>query len=117
MKQDYLQIKVLEVAPRVYAAGPLFESDLELMAGQRVRSIVNTRPDGETDGQPSSVDLAEAAEKFGINLVHFPVDAMPVTREAALAFARICDELERPLVVCGRSGGVSARIWETAESL
>ena len=34
MKQDYLQIRVLEVAPQVYACGPLFESDLSLLAKQ-----------------------------------------------------------------------------------
>lgn len=111
MQQDYLQIRVLEVAPQVYASGQLFEADLTLVAKQGVRSIVNTRPDGE------SASLAEAAAKLGIVFVDFPVDPGPIASEVAEAFAKACDELERPLVVCGSSGGRSTRIWETAESL
>ena len=117
MKQDYLQMRVLELAPNVYASGQLFESDLQLLAKQRVRSIVLTRPDGESDGQPSAADLAKAAEEFGITLVHFPVDPASMTRDVAQAFMKACDGLDRTLMVCGRSGGQSTKIWETAESL
>ena len=117
MKQDYLQMRVLELAPQVYASGQLFESDLQLLAKQGVRSIVNTRPDNESKGQPSSADLARAAEGFGITLVYFPADAGSLTREAAAAFMNACDELARPLMVCARSGGQSTRLWETAEAL
>ena len=117
MKQDYLQMRVLELAPEVYASGPLFETDLRLIARQKVRSIVNTRPDNEAADQPASADLAKAAEEFGIAYVHFPVDLGSITREVAEAFMKTCEELDRPLLVCGRSGGLSTRIWETAESM
>lgn len=109
-------MRVLELAPQVYASGQLFESDLQLLARQGVRSIVLTRPDGESDGQPPAADLAKAAEGFGITLVHFPVDPASMTREIADEFLGACDELQRPLMVCGRSGGQSTKIWETAES-
>jgi len=117
MKQDYLQMRVLELAPQVYASGQLFESDLQLVARQGVRSIVNTRPDGESAGQPSSADLARAAEAFGITFVHRPVDAATLTADTARTFMNACGELDRPLMVCGRSGGQATKIWETAESL
>ena len=116
MQQDYLQMRVLELAPQVYASGQLFESDLQLLARQGVRSIVITRPDNESEGQPSSADLAKAAEEFGITVLHFPVDAGSMTREVAEAFMNSCDELDRPLMVCDRSGGQSTRLWEKAES-
>lgn len=116
MKQDYLQMRVLELAPEVYASGQLFESDLGLLIRQGVRSIVNTRPDDESPGQPASADLAKAAREYGITIVHFPVDPGSITPEIARAFMKACDELERPLMICGRSGGQSTKIWETAES-
>lgn len=117
LKQDYLQMRVLELAPQVYATGQLFETDLQLLSKQGVRSIVNTRPDNELEGQPSSAELAKAAEEFGIMFVQFPVDPASITKEVAEAFMKACDELQRPLIVCGRSGGQSTKIWETAESL
>ena len=117
VKQDYLQMRVLELAPQVYASGQLFESDFQLLARQGVRSIVITRPDNESEGQPTASALAKAAEDFGITIVHFPVDAGAMTQEDAAAFMKACDELDRPLMVCGRSGGESTKTWETAESL
>jgi uncharacterized protein (TIGR01244 family) len=117
VKQDYLQMRVLELAPQVYASGQLFESDLQLLARQGVRSIVITRPDNEAADQPLASDLAKAADEFGITVLHFPVDAGSMTREVAEAFMKACDELARPLMVCGRSGGQSTRRWETAESM
>jgi sulfide:quinone oxidoreductase len=108
---------MLEVAPQVYASGQLFEKDLQLIAKQGARSIVNTRPDNETAGQPLSADLAKAAEELGITFVHFPVEPGPISRETAEAFAKACEEFERPLVVCSHSGGHATRIWEMAESV
>jgi sulfide:quinone oxidoreductase len=117
LKQDYLQMRVLEVAPQVYACGPLFESDLTLLAKQNVRSIVNTRPDDESPGQPSAAALASAAEEYGITCLHFPVvDARSMSEETAKEFAQAVADLERPMMVCGRSGGHATRVWETAES-
>jgi len=115
LKRDYLQIRVLEVAPQVYASGQLFESDLKLVAKQGVRSIINTRPDSDVTGQPPSAELAKVAEDLGITFVYFPVEPGKIASETAEAFARACDELKRPLVVFGTSGAQSTKIWETAE--
>lgn len=117
MKQDYLQIKALELAPQVFVCGQLFEKDLPLIAQQGVRSIMNNRSDGEQPGQPLSADLAKGAEELGMAFVHFPVEPGPVTQEAAAAYARACEDLERPLLIFSRSGMRSIRIWEKAEAL
>ena len=102
-------MRALEVAPQVYATGQLFESDLQLVAKQGIRSIVDTRP-------ASAADLTKAAEELGIALVHCPVDSGRIAPDVAEAFAKVCDDLKRPLLVCGNSGGRSTNIWETAES-
>ena len=117
MKQDYLQMRVLELAPQVYASGQVFEHDLRLAAKQGVRSIINNRFDAESMGQPASADLAKVAEELGMTFVYFPVDPGSITRQDAEAFAKICEELERPLLIFCRSGARSTRIWEIAESM
>ncbi len=117
MKQDYLQIKMLEVAPQVYAAGQLFETDFSLIVKQGARSIVNTRPDDETPGQPRSAALARAAAELGMRFVNVPINPASISREDAQAFAKACETLERPLIVCSQSGALSTKIWETAESI
>ena len=116
MKQDYLQMRVLELAPQVYVSGQLYETDLRLAANQGVRSIMNNRPDGEAPGQPLSADLAKVAEELGITFVHVPVDARSITGQDVEAFAKACDALARPLLIFCRSGARSTKIWEMAES-
>ena len=115
MQQDYLQMRVLELAPQVYVTGQLFEQDLKLIAEQDVRSIMDNRPVDEAMEQPLSADLAKAAEELGMTFLHFPVDPGPITTQAAEAFAKACDELERPLLIFGRSGARSMKIWEMAD--
>jgi len=117
LKQDYLQIRVLEMAPQVYVCGQLFETDLQLLAKQGVRTIVNNRFDDESTGQPKSADLARSAEELGITFVHFPVDAISISDEDLQAFAKISDELDRPLFLFSRSGKRSIKLWEKAELL
>jgi sulfide:quinone oxidoreductase len=117
MQKDYLQMRVLEVAPQVFASGQLFVTDLDLIAKQGVRSIVCVRPDGEAPDQPLAVDLASAAEEHGIAFAHFPLDYKTITAEIANEFMQTCDRLKRPMLVCGRSGAHSTRAWETAESM
>ncbi len=110
-------MRVLELAPQVYVSGQLYEQDLRLAARQGVRSVMNNRHDGESMGQPSSADLAALAEELGMTYVHFPVDPGSITRPDAEAFAKVCDELERPLLIFCRSGARSTTIWEMAESM
>lgn len=117
MRQDYLQIRALELAPQVYVCGQLFEQDLKLLARQGVRSIMSNRHDHESAGQPLSADLAKVAEDLGMTFVHFPVDARSITKQDIEAFAKMCDGLERPLLIFSRSGARSTKIWEMAESL
>ena len=116
MKQDYLQIKVLELGPQVFVSGQIFEQDVRLLAKQGVRSVMNNRPDGESPGQPSSTDLAKVAEELGMTFVYCPVEPGPVNDQDVEGFAATCRGLERPLLMYSRSGLRSTRMWETAEA-
>ncbi len=115
MKQDYLQMRVLELAPQVWGTGPLFETDLDLLSKQDVRSILYIRPDNESPGQPSAADLARAADGYGIALTYFPVESRKIDGNTAVDFMQAADALKRPLLVCGRSGGHATSVWESAE--
>ena len=99
-------MRALELAPQVYATGQLFEQDLKLVANEGVRSIMNTG---------SEANLAKVAEELGMTYAHFPVEPKSITKEELEAFAKICDELERPLLISSSSGGRSTQIWEMTE--
>jgi len=104
------------MASQVYVTGQLFEADLKLIAKQDVRTIMDNRSDDEAQESPLSTDLARAAEEVGITFVHFPVEPGPITTEAAEAYAKVCEELQRPLLIFGCSAARSMKIWEMGES-
>lgn len=104
------------MASQVYVTGQLFEADFKLIAKQDVRTIMDNRPDDEANEPPLSTDLAKVAEEHGITFVHFPVAPGPITAEAAEAYAKACEKLERPLLIFGKSAARSMKIWEMGES-
>jgi sulfide:quinone oxidoreductase len=77
---------------------------------------LNNRSDGESQGQPSSADLAKTAEKLGVTFLHLPVDPTAITEQDIEEFEKACDELERPLLIFSRSGALSTKIWEMVEA-
>jgi sulfide:quinone oxidoreductase len=116
VKQDYLQMRVLELAPQVYVSGQLFADDLKLAANQGVRSVMNNRPDDESMGQPKSADLAKIAEDLGMTFVHVPVVSGRLTEQNVQDFQLACDKLERPLLIFCRSGARSTMLWQMVEA-
>ena len=115
MKQDYLQIRVMELAPQVFVSGQIFEEDVRLLAKQGCRSIVCAEPDSDAPGQPQSADLARVAADEGVTFVHFPVEPGAISAEDAEAFARVCEPLKRPVHVFSRSVAHAIRLWEKSE--
>ena len=110
-------MRVLQLAPNVFVSGQLYEHDVRLAAKQGVRTIMNNRPDGEAPGQPLSADLAKVAEELGMTYVDHPIVPQSVTREDVEEFGKVCEQLDRPLLIFCRSGARSTRMWEMAEDL
>ena len=115
MQQDYLQIRVMELAPQVFVSGQIFEHDVRLLAKQGCRCIVCVEPDSDAPGQPQSADLARVAEEEGVIFVHFPVEPGSVTAEDAEALAKACEDLKRPVHVFSRSAAHAIKLWEMSE--
>jgi sulfide:quinone oxidoreductase len=109
-------MRVLELAPKVFVTGQIFQHDLKLIAEQGIRSIVNNRPDGEAMDQPPNEELARAAAELGIEYVYLPVVSGRITPQNIEDFSNVCEKLERPLLVFCRSGARSTALWEMSEA-
>src|SRR5260370_5712187 len=68
------------LAPGIAAAGALDQHDIEALAEQGVRTIVNNRPDGEDAGQLPAADARRIAEAHGLAYHHIPVTAPSLSR-------------------------------------
>ncbi|MGN2252305.1 TIGR01244 family sulfur transferase [Frateuria sp. GZRe12] len=95
----------ISVSPQVL---PGEMADLEA-AG--FRSVINNRPDGEADDQPSGVEMAQAAAAHGLAYRDIPV--VPGQYGAAVieAMAQAMAELPMPVLAFCRTGTRSTTLW------
>ena len=109
-------MQIVQLADGVFVTGQISESDLEIIAENGIRTVVNNRPDGESADQPLAADLAEAAARLGLKYVYFPVLSNGITPENVHGFAAMRDDLEGPVLLFCRSGARSAKLWELSFS-
>ncbi len=81
------------------------------------RSVVNNRPDFEHGpDQPTSAEIEAAARAAGLEYRFLPVASGYQSPAEIAAFARLLQELPRPLLVFCRSGARSANLFMQAQS-
>lgn len=85
--------------------------DLAGLACAGFRGVVNNRPDGEADDQPSDADLAAAAACEGLAYRHVPVVSGQYDARAIDAMARALAELPGPVLAFCRTGTRSTALW------
>jgi uncharacterized protein (TIGR01244 family) len=87
------------------------EADIEALAEQGFRGLINNRPDGEVPGQPDSSALAAAASRHGMTYVHLPVVPGQWPEHLVDAFASALHTLPTPILAFCRSGTRSCTLW------
>lgn len=106
------------IADDVCVAPQLTPAAMADAAAAGFRSVVNNRPDFEHGpDQPTSAQIAAAAQAAGLEYRHLPVDGGWQSPEQIAEFARLLEELPRPLLLFCRSGARSARLYMAATAL
>jgi len=110
-------LPVRPIAPDVCVAPQLDPAAMAEAARQGFRSVVNNRPDFEHGpDQPTNAALQAAAIAAGLEYRHLPVDGAFQSPEQIAAFARLLQELPRPLLAFCRSGARSTRLYQAAQT-
>lgn len=99
-----------------FAVAPqLTPEQMQQVVSAGFRTIVNNRPDGEAGPQqPSDRQMRVAAEEAGLSYVFFPVISGHITPNDVSEFARLLDELPRPVLAYCRSGTRSENLYRLA---
>jgi uncharacterized protein (TIGR01244 family) len=106
---------VKQVDEHVFVAGQIRPEDLPGIKAAGVTAIVNNRPDDEEPDQPSTAEMAVAAQAAGLSYQHIPMAgglSPALVEEMANALA----EAEGPLLAFCRSGTRSTYLWALAEA-
>ena len=103
------------LTPNVSVAPQLDPAAMALVAQAGFKSVINNRPDFEGGpGQPTSAQMEAAARAAGLQYRFLPVNGAYQSPEEIAAFARLLEELPRPLLAFCRSGARSTRLFIAA---
>ena len=96
--------------------GQITPADVAALQAQGVTFIVNNRPDGEDEGQPTSADIEAAARAAGVEYRHVPIArGMGPSDVEAMREAMHSAGTGKLFAFC-RSGNRSTLAWAVAKS-
>jgi uncharacterized protein (TIGR01244 family) len=101
---------------RTLVSGQIAPGQIPELKQQGVTMIVNNRPDGEDEGQPSSAELEQAARDAGLDYRHVPIWRGPGPAEVELVRDAINACGEGKMLLFCRSGMRSTLAWAVAQA-
>ena len=105
------------VSPDVCVAPQLTPEAMAEAAAAGFKSVINNRPDFEHGpNQPTNAAIEAAARAAGLEYRFLPVDGGYQSPEEIAAFARLLEELPRPILAFCRSGARSTKLFLAASA-
>lgn len=113
---DPLPLRAL--TPDFCVAPQLGPQAMAAAAQMGFRSVINNRPDFEHGpDQPANADIEAAALAAGLEYRFLPVQGNYQSPQEIVAFARLLEDLPRPVLAFCRSGARSTRLFMAAAQL
>ncbi len=109
-------LNTVPLSDTLSVAGQISPADLSEIARAGFKSVICNRPDGESPGQFTHLDLAAAASHAGLTLAYLPVVSGRVTPKDGQAFAALLNQLPTPALAYCRSGLRSATLWALSQA-
>jgi sulfide:quinone oxidoreductase len=101
----------VSISPQIRA------DELDDVARQGFRMLINNRPDGEEAGQPTSAEIEAAARRVGLDYRYIPITPGCLTIEEALAFSNAVRAAGGPILAFCRTGTRSGKLWKAMQEL
>lgn len=110
-------MEIIQHSPSFSATAQLQVSDLEACAAHGFATIVNNRPDGEADDQPTSAQIAAEARRLGLGYAYLPIIPGQMIDLEARALGDILCASDGPVLGFCRTGNRSQQLWHRASEL
>ncbi|EOG1897855.1 TIGR01244 family sulfur transferase, partial [Acinetobacter baumannii] len=98
-----------------YVAGQITADDIAKIADQGIKTLICNRPDGEGADQPNVIEIEEAAQRHGLNVIYQPVISGKITDQQVTEFKQLYQNAEKPVLAYCRSGMRAISLWALAE--
>ncbi|MFM8901640.1 MAG: TIGR01244 family sulfur transferase [Burkholderiales bacterium] len=115
MNIPYTPPPVQPVGPDICVAPQLDVIDMNWVAQNGFRSVINNRPDFEEgDHQPTNAAIQAQAVALGLQYAFLPVEPGYQSPEQIARFAELIEQLPKPILAFCRSGTRSGKLYRAA---
>lgn len=104
------------LTPFIAVAAQLQPADMGTLAAAGYRCVINNRPDGEGEGQPTSAEMEAAAKANGLDYHYLPVISGQIGDGDVAAFTALLDRVRGPVLAFCRTGTRSTSLWALSEA-
>lgn len=100
----------------LFVSAQLRPEDMQAVADAGFRTVLNNRPDGEGEDQPSSAEMAAAAEAAGLEYAHQPVVGSNIAETDIDGFDAIVSLADTPVLAFCRTGTRCTTLWALSQA-
>ncbi len=109
-------MEVKRISPFLSVSPQIYPAHVERLAAQGFKTIINNRPDNETDDQPLVEELSAEAARHGIEFINIPVIPGELTEQNVKEFGDAMKRVTGPVLAYCRSGMRSTSLWALYEA-
>ena len=102
---------------QVSFAGQITPEQVQEIADQGFKTIINNRPDGEAPDQPTSADIEVAAKAAGLAYKEISFAGSELNLQHVEDFADYFNQAEQPVLMFCRTGNRSNGLYEAAKQM
>lgn len=107
--------KIVQLDNHYFVTAQIVASDMAEFKAQGFEQVINNRPEGESEDQPSEKSIRVAAEALGMNYVHNPVVLSQLSQQQIDIQEESLVADKKTLAFC-RTGTRSSVLWVLLES-
>ncbi|MCP4467868.1 MAG: TIGR01244 family sulfur transferase [Halioglobus sp.] len=104
-------MKIVKLTDTLGVSAQITPQDVAEIAARGYRVLINNRPEGEEEAQPTESSIAAAARDAGIEYHFMPVTHSTFPGPHFDAMSDLLDDQERPVLAFCRSGTRCANLW------
>ena len=111
-----MALDLKRINDKVSVSGQIEAQDIADIKAAGFVAIVNNRPDGEAEGQPTGAEIEAAASASGLGYYAIPLGRTGVTPEMVEATRAALEQASGPVVCFCRSGARSTTLWALSQA-
>jgi len=105
-----------KISSSLYVSEQITPSDVNTAAEHGIKTIICNRPHKETEDQPETRAIVDAAAEAGVEFIHMPVIAGQISDANVAEFAQAYRNSKEPILAYCRSGMRATALWALTEA-